>query len=262
MNTMNYTNIRIELENNNAIIFMSRVSKLNALNTATLTELHHAMVTLNENKNVKGIIITGDGEKAFVAGADITEIAQLSINEAKDAALFGQNVFFAIENASKPVIAAVNGYALGGGCELALACHIRIASENAQFGQPEVNLGIIPGYGATQRLPKLVGPAKALELMLSAEIINAQKALEIGLVSYVTTPENLLDFSKSILNKITSKSAVTTEKVIKAMNGLYDKKVNGFDNEASLFAECTTSNDFKEGTSAFLEKRKANFTNN
>jgi len=261
MNTMNYTNIRIELENNNAIIFMSRVSKLNALNTATLTELHHAMVTLNENKNVIGIIITGDGEKAFVAGADITEIAQLSINEAKDAALFGQNVFFAIENATKPVIASVNGFALGGGCELAMACHIRIAAENAQFGQPEVNLGIIPGYGATQRLPKLVGPAKALELMLSAEIINAQKALEIGLVSYVTTPEDLLSFSKSILNKITSKSAFTTERVIKAMNGLYDKQVNGFDHEASLFAECTTSDDFKEGTTAFLEKRKPNFTN-
>lgn len=253
-----YNNILISINEGIATLTINRPSKLNALNHETLSEIKEAVLGFYTNTEVRGIIITGTGEKAFVAGADISEIAKLNASEASQASAFGQSVFSVIENSPKPVIAAVNGFSLGGGCELAIACHIRVASENAIFGQPEVNLGIIPGYGATQRLPYLIGKAKAIELMLSAENIKADEALNLGLISYIFPQNELLTQAHILAKKITAKSSVTTERILAAVNVAYHEPEN-YQTEATLFGECTQSEDFKEGTTAFLEKRKAVF---
>ena len=258
MNT--YHNILVTETNKIATITINRPDKLNALNELTLSELKDAIQQVYSNENVSAVIVTGSGEKAFVAGADIPEIAQLNGSNAEAATKFGQDIFFLIENCPKPIIAAVNGYALGGGCELALACHMRVAAENAIFGQPEITLGIIPGYGGTQRLTQLVGKGKAMELMLTADSINATEALRLGLVNHVVSKELLLGKCIEILTKIISKPSLAVGKIITCINHNFDKTKNGYQTESTLFADCTSTADFKEGTTAFLEKRKPVFT--
>ena len=255
---MNYSTIRTTLENNILIITISRVFKLNALNKTVLEELDKVLDTVYSDSEIKGVIITGEGNKAFVAGADISEFLEIPDDKGAAFAENGQRIFFKIENCPKPVIAAVNGFALGGGCELAMACHFRLASANAEFGQPEVNLGIIPGYGGTQRLSLLVGKGKAMELTLTGNRIKAEEAKELGLVNYVTTSEDLLKKTKDILSVILTKSPVAISKAIAAVNA-FDHTKAGFDKEIELFGEAFKSEDKKEGASAFLEKRKANF---
>jgi len=237
---------------------INRPDKMNALNFATLTEIEGAIKSAYTDKEVRGVVVTGAGEKAFVAGADISEIA--GVKEGDEAYNFsknGQRIFSLIENSPKPIIAAVNGFALGGGCELALACHIRMASENAKFGLPEVTLGIIPGYGGTQRLAALVGKGKALEIMLTGAMITAVEAHEIGLANEVLPAGDLVIKAKALLNKIFRNAPIAIAKVIEAANS--SSPETGFEAEAKAFAECCKSEDFKEGTTAFLEKRKANF---
>lgn len=243
------------------VVTISRPEAMNALNLATIDRLYEVMEEIRLNNEVKGVIITGDGEKAFVAGADIRELAQLNEQEAFLLSKKGQELFKAIEDFPKPVIAAVNGFALGGGCELAMACHIRIASANAKFGQPEINLGIIPGYGGTQRLAQLVGRGKAFELLMTGDMIPAEEARILGLINHVEpTREALLERSLQLMEKIVSKSAFTLKYLIQTVNAGYSFEDAGYDEEARNFGHCTTSQDFKEGTSAFLEKRKANFS--
>ncbi len=254
---MNYRTIKTELENNIFFITVNRPDKLNALNKTVLEELSDAMDHIYNEKNIKGVIITGAGEKAFVAGADISEFTEVKDTEGEILSKKGQDVFFKIENCPKPVIAAVNGFALGGGCELAMACHFRLASKNAKFGQPEVNLGLIPGYGGTQRLTMLIGKGKAMELMMTGNMIGAEEAKSLGLVNYVETPENLLPKTKEILKSILAKSPLAISKVIEVVNFYFNKE--GFNKEAKLFGEVFSSEDKKEGTSAFLEKRKPVF---
>jgi len=254
---MNYSTLKTELENNIFVITINRPDKLNALNKTVLEELDAAMEEVYNDKNIRAVIITGAGEKAFVAGADISEFTSVKDNEGETLAKKGQDVFFKIENCTKPVIAAVNGFALGGGCELAMACHFRLASTNAKFGQPEVNLGLIPGYGGTQRLTMLVGKGKAMELMMTGGMIDAEEAKNLGLVNYVEPAENLIPKAKEILNIILIKSPFAVSKVIEAVNYYFNKE--GFNKEAKLFGEVFSSEDKKEGTTAFLEKRKAVF---
>ena len=218
--------------------------------------LHH----VQSNHQIKSVIITGAGNKAFVAGADISEFGNLSIEEGKKLAKRGQDIFNRIENNNKPIIAAVNGFALGGGCELAMACHFRIASENAKFGQPEVNLGLIPGYGGTQRLTQLIGKGRAIELLISANIIDAATALQYGLVNYVVPQDELLNKAKTLLENINTKAPLAVAACIKAANAVWNENKNGFDEEIELFGNCFGTEDMKEGSSAFLEKRKAIFT--
>lgn len=256
---MNFSTLKIILENNILIITINRPDKLNALNQTVLDELDAAIKNIYDDENIKAAIITGQGTKAFVAGADISEFIEVSDEQGAALARKGQEIFFKIENCTKPVVAAVNGFALGGGCELAMACHFRLASDNATFGQPEVNLGLIPGYGGTQRLTMLVGKGKAMELMMSGNMIDAAEAKNLGLVNYVTTPDNLLEKTKEILSVILSRSPVAVSKVIAAVNAFYSFKKNGFDEEIKLFGEAFSSNDKKEGTSAFIEKRKPVF---
>ena len=253
---MNFSTLKIILENNIYIITINRPDKLNALNQTVLDELDAAIKNVYDDKNIKAAIITGQGAKAFVAGADISEFLEVGDEQGADLARKGQKIFFKIENCPKPVVAAVNGFALGGGCELAMACHFRLASDNAKFGQPEVNLGLIPGYGGTQRLTMLVGKGKAMELMMTGSMIDAAEAKNLRLVNYVTTPDNLLEKTKEILNVILSKSPVAVSKVIAAVNAYYSIEKNGFDEEIKLFGEAFASNDKKEGTLAFIEKRK------
>jgi enoyl-CoA hydratase len=238
---------------------MSRPEALNALNLKTLSELIGVLQQTYQNPENKGIILTGDGEKAFVAGADIKELAALNQEQAFAFAQNGHRLFKLIEDCPKPVIAAINGFALGGGCELAMACHIRIAAENAKFGQPEVNLGIIPGYGATQRLTQLVGRGKALELMLTADMISAQEAKVIGLVNQVVPREELLTVAGKMMSRILSKGPIAISNVIRSVNAGFNFEQAGYQAEAENFAACTTTNDFKEGTTAFLEKRQPIF---
>ena len=257
---MPYQTLLISLEKNILTVTINRPDKLNALNKTVLNELDLLMNEVYLNAEIKSVIITGTGAKAFVAGADITEFAGLSVNEAKALAKRGQDVFFKIENAPKPVVACVNGFALGGGCELAMSCHFRIASSNAKFGQPEVNLGLIPGYGGTQRLTQLIGKGRALELIMSANMIDANTALQYGLVNYVVPQEELLDKAKSILETINSKAPIAVAKCISSANAVFDETKNGFEVEINAFGECFDTEDMKEGTAAFLEKRKANFT--
>ncbi|HLO74314.1 MAG TPA: enoyl-CoA hydratase-related protein [Flavobacterium sp.] len=254
-------NILIEKQDNIAVITINRPTKLNALNKATIHELHDAFKTLNEDKSVKAIIITGSGEKAFVAGADISEFANFSVEEGGKLAAQGQELLFDfVQNLSTPVIAAVNGFALGGGLELAMACHFRTASTNAKMGLPEVTLGVIPGYGGTQRLAQLVGKGRAMELIMTATMIDAETAKNYGLVNHVVAQEELLDFTKGIASKIASNSSVAIAKAIEAINANFEDGTNGYEVEIKNFGLSFGTEDFKEGTTAFLEKRKANFS--
>ncbi len=242
-------------------IIINRPQALNALNQETLEELHSAIGDCYQREDVKGIIITGEGDKAFVAGADIKEIAAIPTEKAFEFSKKGQDLFKMIEDCSKPVIAIVNGFALGGGCELAMACHMRIATENARFGLPEVSLGIIPGYGGTQRLAQLVGRGKALELSMTGDMISALEAREIGLVNHVvTTKEEAIALAEKIMSKIFSKGPLAIAALIKSVNSGYNQEKEGYLEEAKNFVALTASQDFKEGTNAFLEKRKPNFT--
>jgi enoyl-CoA hydratase len=255
-----YTTLSTELTNGIYIITINRPDKMNALNKDVFTDLDTAADYINSNPDIKSAIITGAGLKAFVAGADISEFAGLDKPAAMALAKRGQDIFFKIENSRKPVVAAVNGFALGGGCELAMACHFRIASENAKFGQPEVNLGLVPGYGGTQRLVHLVGKGKAMEMLMSAHMIDANEAKQLGLVNYVTTPETLLDHTKKILEVINSKAPLAVAGCIKAANAALDESKNGFAEEIDEFGNAFATEDMKEGTTAFLEKRKAVFS--
>jgi enoyl-CoA hydratase len=257
---MNYENILVSQETNSATVTINRPTKLNALNKTTIIELQHAFTSLEKNKEIRVIILTGSGEKAFVAGADISEFAHFSESEGADLALQGQTgLFDLIENLTTPVIAAINGFALGGGLELAMSCHFRVASENAKMGLPEVTLGVIPGYGGTQRLPQLVGKGKAMEMILTAGMLNAEEAKSYGLVNYVLPQENLLDFCMEMGQKISKNSPVAIGYAIKAINANYKEGVNGYKTEIEAFGKCFATEDFKEGTTAFLEKRKPDF---
>jgi len=257
---MNFENILVSQEEGFAKISINRPKKLNALNKVTIEELHEALEILNKDATVKAIVITGSGEKAFVAGADISEFAHFSVDEGGVLAAKGQELLFDfIENLETPVIAAVNGFALGGGLELAMACHFRIASDNAKMGLPEVSLGVIPGYGGTQRLPQLVGKGKAMEMIMTAGMISAEEAKACGLVNHVTSQEELLPLAEKLAGKIMRNSPVAIEAAIKAVNDNYRDGVNGFETEIREFGNCFGTEDFKEGTTAFLEKRKADF---
>lgn len=257
---MNFENILVSIENNIGQITINRPSKLNALNVATIQELHNAFKNLESKEEVCVIIITGEGEKAFVAGADISEFAHFSVEEGAQLAAQGQELLFDfVENLKTPVIAAVNGFALGGGLELAMACHFRVASDNAKMGLPEVSLGVIPGYGGTQRLPQLIGKGRAMEMIMTAGMIDAETAKNYGLVNHVVPQAELLEFTKSIASKIMRNSPMAISKAIKAINANYKDGVNGFETEIKNFGKCFGTEDFKEGTTAFLEKRKAVF---
>lgn len=258
---MNYENIYIEEENTIGVITIDRPKKLNALNKRTIEELHDAFQELDNDKQIRAIIITGSGEKAFVAGADISEFADFSEKEGGRLAAKGQELLFDfVANLGTPTIAAVNGFALGGGLELAMSCHFRVASHNAKMGLPETSLGVIPGYGGTQRLPQLVGKGRAMEMILTAGMITAEKALDYGLVNYVVALEELLPLCQKLAGKISNNSPAAIKQAIKAVNAGYKYDVNGYATEIDAFGACFGTKDFKEGTTAFLEKRKADFT--
>lgn len=257
---MTYNNILSEFNNGITTITINRPKKLNALNKETIQELHEAFKAADADKNTKVVIVTGSGEKAFVAGADISEFADFDVENGGKLAAKGQELLFDfVENLSTPVIAAVNGFALGGGLELAMACHFRVASDNAKMGLPETSLGVIPGYGGTQRLPQLIGKGRAMELVMTAGMIDAQTAHNYGLVNHVTTVDELLPLAEKIAGKIMRNSSVAISKAVKAVNANYKDGVDGFAVEIEEFGNCFGTADFKEGTSAFLEKRKADF---
>ncbi len=260
---MNYYNVLTETSNGITTITVNRPKKLNALNIETIKELHEAFKEANGDENTKVIVLTGSGEKAFVAGADISEFADFNVGEGGKLASKGQKLLFNfVENLSTPVIGAVNGFALGGGLELAMSCHFRVASTNAKMGLPEVSLGVIPGYGGTQRLPQLVGKGRAMEMIMTAGMIDANQALNYGLVNHVKPQEELLSFCYEIASKIKRNSSVAIGKAIKAVNANYKDGKNGFKVEIKQFGKCFGTEDFKEGTRAFLEKRKADFPGN
>lgn len=260
---MDYNNILTENTNGICTITINRPSKLNALNRETIEELHNAFAKANQEPQTKAIILTGSGEKAFVAGADIAEFAHFDIEQGAALARKGQeDLFDFIENLSTPVIAAVNGFALGGGLELAMAAHFRIASDNAKMGLPEVSLGVIPGYGGTQRLPQLVGKGRALEMIMTAGMIDAQTALTYGLINHLVPQEELLPLAEKLAGKLMRNSAVAIGAAIHAVQAGYQEGVNGFEAEIEAFGKCFGTQDFKEGTTAFLEKRKADFPGN
>lgn len=257
---MNFENLLIEKDNGITVITINRPTKLNALNKATIDELHQAFDAENKDHSTKVIIITGSGEKAFVAGADISEFAHFSVEDGRKLAAKGQELLFDfVENLSTPVIAAVNGFALGGGLELAMSAHFRIASDNAKMGLPEVTLGVIPGYGGTQRLPQLVGKGRAMEMIMTATMIDAETAKNYGLVNHVVPQVELLTFAKSIASKITNNSSVAISNAIEAVNANFKDGINGYEVEIRNFGKSFGTEDFKEGTTAFLEKRKAEF---
>jgi enoyl-CoA hydratase len=257
---MPYENLLVSIDNGVFTLTINRPDKLNALNKKTVNEIGEAIKSARDDFSVKAIIITGAGPKSFVAGADISEFVGLSPEQGKALAQGGQDTFKLIETCPKPVIAAVNGFALGGGCELSMACHLRIASDNAKFGQPEVNLGLIAGYGGTQRLIQYVGKTKAAELHMTADMINAEQALSLGLVNYVVSPDQLIPKCLEIIEKIKAKSPKAIAGVINSVNAYFENGTDGFSAEIDEFGKCFATEDFKEGTSAFLEKRKANFT--
>lgn len=258
---MHYENLLIQEEGGILTLIVNREKALNALNMQTMRELGvFFREDAPQRAGLKGIIITGAGEKAFVAGADIKEFLGLDAGKGQEMAKFGQDVFFAIERFSKPVIAAVNGFALGGGCELAMACHLRVASENARFGQPEVKLGIIPGYGGTQRLSQYIGKSKAMELLMTGDMIDAQEAYRLGLVNYVLPQENLLEKARDLIKKIAAQGPLAITKVIESVNAYFQYDQDGFAREVEAFGETTGTEDFKEGAAAFIEKRKADFS--
>jgi len=257
---MDFENILIEQNENSATITINRPTKLNALNKNTITELHEAFKLLETDTTVKVIIITGSGEKAFVAGADISEFADFSVKEGTELARKGHEILFDfVQNLSTPVIAAINGFALGGGLELAMAAHFRVASSNAKMGLPEVSLGVIPGYGGTQRLPQLVGKGKAMEMIMTAAMISAEEAKQYGLVNYVVEQDQLLPLCEKLAGKIMRNSSVAIGAAIKAVNANYTNCVNGYSVEIEQFGVSFGTDDFKEGTTAFLEKRKPEF---
>ena len=257
---MSYQNILSETNNGITTVTINRPNKLNALNKDTIQELHDAFKSANKDKHTKVIIITGSGEKAFVAGADISEFADFDVENGGKLAAQGQELLFDyVENLSTPVIAAVNGFALGGGLELAMACHFRVASDNAKMGLPEVSLGVIPGYGGTQRLPQLVGKGRAMEMVMTAGMIDANTAKDYGLVNHVTTFDDLMPLCEKIAGKIMRNSPVAIKAAIKAINANYKDGVDGFKVEIKQFGKCFGTKDFTEGTTAFLEKRKAEF---
>jgi len=258
---MSYQNILLEQNEAIATITINRPNKLNALNKATLEELHEAILDAESNKSIRVIIITGSGDKAFVAGADISEFSNYNTTQGSDLARKGQElVFNTIQNLKTPVIAAVNGFALGGGLELAMACHFRVASINARMGLPEVSLGVIPGYGGTQRLGQIVGRGKAMEMIMSASMITADEALKYNLVNYVVAQEELLALCEKLASKICRNSSTAIAAAITAINANFEAGVNGFETEIEQFGNCFGTPDFVEGTTAFLEKRKAAFS--
>ena len=255
-----YETLLTETANGIRTVTINRPDKLNALNKKVLEELDQAVQAICDEPDVRAAIITGAGPKAFVAGADIAEFTAVPAEGGALLAKKGQDIFSRIENCTKPIVAAVNGYALGGGCELAMACHFRLASETARFGQPEVNLGLIPGYGGTQRLTMLVGRGRALEIMLTGNPVSAAEARVIGLVNHVTAPGELLGTTRKLLLDILQKSPVAVSKVIAAVNACFDRGRDGYAEEIRLFGECFASGDKKEGIAAFLEKRKPDFS--
>lgn len=256
-----YQTLLTRFENGIFTITINRPDKLNSLNKNVIEELSSAIDEVYNNPDIKCGVITGAGPKAFVAGADISEFDLLDSNGGQALAKKGQDlVFNKIENSPKPIVAAVNGFALGGGCELAMSCHFRLASENAKFGQPEVNLGLIPGYGGTQRLPQLIGKGKAMELMMTAQIIDAKEARELGLINYVTSSEELLVKTNELLNIIMTKAPLAIKHIIRLVNKAARGDSDGLQKEIELFGELFDTNDAKEGATAFLEKRKANFS--
>ncbi|MFN9590042.1 MAG: enoyl-CoA hydratase/isomerase family protein [Bacteroidota bacterium] len=240
-------------------ITINRPDKLNALNQDVLKALDTELDNIYSNPDIRTVIITGSGAKAFVAGADISEFNQMSVEQSREMAKRGQDLFFRIERSPKPIVACVNGFALGGGCELAMSCHFRIASPNALFGQPEVNLGILPGYGGTQRLVQLIGKGRAMELLMSGQTIDAEKALQYGLVNYVVPQEELLAKANSILHIIQSKAPMAVAGCITCVNAVFDESKNGYEVEVTAFGDCFNTEDRFEGVTAFLEKRKPAF---
>jgi enoyl-CoA hydratase len=252
--------IQCEITNGVLIITINRPDKMNALNRQTMEELHDTLAEAENGHDIRSVIITGAGQKAFVAGADIAEFSNYSIEEGKQLSAMGHfKVFNFIENFSKPIIAAVNGFALGGGLELAMACHIRVVSDNAKMGLPEVSLGLIPGYGGTQRLAQLLGKGKAFEMIVTADMIGAQEAYSCGLANHITTQEQLLPKCLEIASKITNNSPMAIKTAIKVINAGYNNKLNGFEVEIEEFGKAFGSKDFKEGVTAFLAKRKPAF---
>jgi enoyl-CoA hydratase len=252
---MAFENLITETKSNIYYITINRPDKLNALNKKTIEELGIAVSEAEKAGDVRVIILTGAGTKAFVAGADISEFADFNDRQGEELSAYGQKVFSAIEQCNKPVIAAINGFALGGGCELAMACHIRVASDNARFGQPEVKLGLIPGYGGTQRLPRLIGRNKATELLLTADMMNAQDALQWGLVNDVVPAEQLISKCEEIAKKIIAQAPLAVAATLRCVQAYYDKQKNGIETEVKEFGKCFSTDDVKEGTKAFLEKR-------
>ncbi len=255
-----YENLRVELQNGVAVVTLQREKALNALNQATMEELRRFFgEEAKAVPSLKGVVLTGAGEKAFAAGADITEFKDLDAAQGAAFARRGQAVFALIERFPRPVVAAVNGFALGGGCELAMACHLRVAGERARFGQPEVNLGLIPGYGGTQRLVRYLGRGKALELLLTADMIGAEEALRLGLVNCVVPAGQEVDKARELVEKIAGKAPIAVAKIIEAVNAYFRPEVDGFAFEADAFGACCGTADFREGVRAFVEKRPANF---
>jgi enoyl-CoA hydratase len=255
-----FKNLELATAGSILTITISREKKLNALNFDTLAEIKDAIQSVYDDKNIAGVIITGAGDRAFVAGADIAEFAMLNEMNARKFAEEGQGTFQLIESCPTPIIAVVNGFALGGGCELAMACHMRIVTKTAQFAQPEINLGIIPGYGGTQRMPQLIGKGRAYEYLMTGDMISAEQSLAYGLSNHlVDDKETALAKATEILTKIQSKAPIATSLIIDCVNALYAKSANGYQTEANAFSRCCGTKDFKEGASAFVEKRKANF---
>lgn len=256
---MNLSNLILEIKENIAQITINRPEALNAISEELMSELEHLFTVELVGKDIFGAILTGAGEKAFVAGADIKSFPNLDQKQAIEKSAKGHRTFNAIENFHVPVIAAVNGFALGGGCELAMACHMRVASENAKFGQPEVNLGLVPGYGGTQRLPMLIGKTKAIELLLTGDMIDAQEAYRLGLVNYVVPAGEEVAKSSEIINKISKKGPTAVKECIQLVNSFYKTETNGFDEEIERFGACMLTDEAKEGVAAFLERRKPSF---
>jgi enoyl-CoA hydratase len=256
---MKHETILSEIKNGILYLILNRPDQLNALNTTVFLELEDIMNVMVKKEEVKGVILTGSGEKAFAAGADIKEFSAYTINEGKQLSANGQRIFNLIETCRKPVIAAVNGFALGGGLELAMACHVRIASDNARFGQPEVSLGVTPGYAGTQRLTQLIGKGKAIELLMTGSMIKADEALKLGLVNYVVAQNDLIAKCEELMGQIIKQSPVAVAGVIACVNAFYTEGVDGFKTEVDEFGKCFGTQDFKEGTDAFINKRKPIF---
>jgi enoyl-CoA hydratase len=255
-----FINILIQEIDNIQLVTINRPETLNALNLQVFEELKSHLISVEADPKIRCLILTGSGEKAFVAGADITEFSSIPISGAKTFLSLGNEVMNRIENFHIPVIAAIKGFALGGGCELALACHLRIAGEKARFGMPEVNLGILPGYGGTQRLTKLIGKAKAMEMMLGGDFVDARVALDLGLVNHVVPEGKEIERAMELAQKFSLKAPLAIRSIIKAINQVDHDLTLGIEKESELFTSLTDTSDFKEGTSAFLEKRKAIFT--